>query len=137
MDGGSKVGGVRQVAVDLGGAEVSGGGFADEGVEGFAEAVSGSIEFEDGGLANGFFGVPWHVDEEAIGNFAVAVGFEGENHFEVAASEGDDGGEEGALGVALGEGIDIGRIVAVFVEPDDDAVVTELFFDFFFEGSGD
>ncbi len=64
-------------------------------------------------------------------------GGELQQHRQVAAAEGDDGGEEIAVLVALGKGVDVGSVVAVLVEPDDDAVVAELLLDFAFEGGGD
>ena len=136
--GGGEVGDVLfEVGFDFGGVEMSGDGFADQGGEGFAVAFSGAVKFEDGGVANAFFGVPWHVDEQGFGLESVAVGFEGEEHFEVAAPEGNNGGEECFLGVPIDQTIHEAAVVVVFVEPHDNATLSEFASYFFFQVGSD
>ena len=77
------------------------------------------------------------MDEQRLGIDFVAVGFEGEEEVEVATAKGDNGGEEVLLGVAIDQGVYIGSVGAVFVEPDDNAIVAKPLFDFGFEDGGD
>ncbi len=94
------------------------------------------VEFEDGGVTNAFFGVSWHVDEQGFGLESVTVGFEGEEHFEVAAPEGNDGGEELFLGMPIDQAVNEAAVMVIFVEPHDDATLPEFALDFFFQVGG-
>lgn len=87
-------------------------------------------------MANAFFGVPWHVNEQGFGLESVAIGFEGEEHFEVAAPEGDNGGEECFLVVPIDQTIHEAAVMVILVEPHHNATLSEFAFDFFFQVGG-